>query len=230
MAVLASDLTWALAVCALIAASPFLLDRVFTRRRTAALEQQARKLGFSFERQADPFAGCNLQGLEVLERDPAALTVNVMRGKVGPCEALVFEREHYNLETPGAPAESTFAAFHCPSGRLPTFEIGEQSWAHRLADAVERKSDLQLCPECGARLFVHCADASRTRDFLPHEKLSTLHLEAQHFCIESNPEWILIFRPGRRVKPEGLPSFVSCAAAVASALLQQGSIPAQPSA
>ncbi len=223
---LARDLVWAIGICLVIAASPFLLDRLFARRRLRLLKQRAGALGFSFQDEADPFAGSDVRGLALLEEDAAALTVNVMRGKAGACETLVFERAHCNPGSP-VPVQTTVAGFRCPSGRLPAFQIGERGWAHRLTDAVEGKFDLDLGPGCGGKLFVHCADAGRVRDLLPGDKLAQLHLEAEHFRVESSPDWILVFRPGKRVKPEGLGDFVSHAAAIATVLMEQAAPPKQ---
>ena len=44
----------------------FLLDCAFTRRRLQRLEAEAKRLGFSFARTAQPFAGSAVEGLSLL--------------------------------------------------------------------------------------------------------------------------------------------------------------------
>lgn len=202
---------------AIIGVGVFLLDCAFTRRRLRGLETQARRLGFSFERTAQPFAGTDIHGLSPLE-DASTAVINVMKGAVGQCSALVFELARVNPACAGV-AATTVAGFRCPCGHLPVFQMGKETLAHRFSDALQGKVDYDLGQ--GQQFFVHCADARGTQDFLTPAKMERLRLCAQHFRIESSPDWILVYRPGVRVRPEALPDFIQAAALVASTLLDR---------
>ncbi len=202
----------------LIAFLPALLDWVFTRRRVRMLRQEAQKLGFSFQDSGNPFAGSDVQGLTILEDNPAALTLHVMRRVVGDCDALVFDLAHY---IPGCAnlMETTVAGFRCPSRQLPVFQIGEKGFAHRLGDALHGRVDLEVARKFAKKLFVHCSNGTTSQDFLTADKIEQLSLHMEHFRIESSHEWILIYRPGRRTAPQALCHFIQTASAIASALL-----------
>jgi hypothetical protein len=202
----------------LIAFLPALLDWVFTRRRVRMLRQEAENLGFSFQDGGKPFEGSDVQGLTILEEDPSALTLHVMRRVAGDCDALVFDLAHY---IPGCAnlMETTVAGFRCPSRQLPVFEIGEKGFAHRLGDASEGKVDLEVARKFAKKLFVHCSNEAASHDFLTAEKIEQLASHMEHFRIESSHEWILIYRPGRRTAPQGLCHFIQTASAIASTLL-----------
>lgn len=212
------DLVLLLAGCAVIALVPSLIDCIFARRRMNLLRQEAQKLGFSFQDGGNPFEGSDVRGLKILENDPSALTLHVMRRGVGDCEALVFDLAHY---VPGCAnlMETTVAGFRCPSRELPVFQIGEKGFAHRLGDALQGRVDLDVARKFAKKLFVHCSNEATSHDFLTADKIEQLSLHMEHFRIESSHEWILIYRPGRRTAPQALCPFIQTASAIASALL-----------
>src|SRR5512146_2075586 len=84
-----------LAFLAAIGLALFLLDCAFTRRRLQRLETQAQRMGFSFARTGQPFAGSAIEGLSILA-DAGTVVVNVMQGAAGPCRATVFELARLN--------------------------------------------------------------------------------------------------------------------------------------
>ncbi len=203
----------------------FVTDCLFTRRRLKLLQQQAQRLGFSFDRTAEPFAGSNIRGLSVLEQDPSAVCINVMKGKVGGCRTLVFELAHVNPACSSV-ASTTMAAFRCASGQLPILQIGKESIGHRVADALQHNSDVDVGQ--GHEFFVHCPDQRQAQDFFTPTRMETLRRVAGRFCVESSRDWLLIYRPGVRVRPEALPDFIQTASLIASTLLE--GVPAAASA
>ncbi len=211
------DIALFAAGCALITILPLVVDFIFSRRRVRMLRQEAHKLGFSFQDNGNPFQGSDVQGLTVLEEDPAALTLHVMQGRVGPCEALIFDLGHY---IPGHEnlVETTIAGFRCPSRHIPVFQMGEKGFAHRLCDLLQQKTDLELGGACKDR-FVHCADPAGSSKFLTAETIAGLPLPAEHFRVESSHDWILVYRPGRKAAPQALGQFLQTTSAIAAALL-----------
>ncbi len=203
----------------------FVTDCLFTRRRLKRLQQQAQRLGFSFDRTAQPFEGSDIHGLSVLEQDPSAVVINVMKGKVGGCRTLIFELAHLNPACSGV-ASTTMAGFRCPSGQLPILQIGKESIGHRVADALQHRSDIDVGQ--GREFFLHCPDQRQAHDFLTPARMETLRRVAAQFCVESSRDWLLIYRPGVRIRPEALPDFMQTASLIASTLLE--SMPAAASA
>ena len=201
----------------------FVVDCLFTRHRLKRLEQQARQLGFAFDRTAQPFEGSDIRGLSVLEQDASAVVINVMKGTVGGCRALVFELAHLNPACSRV-ASTTMAAFRCASGQLPVLQIGKESIGHRVADVLEHHSDIDLGQ--GNPFFVHCSDQHRAHDFLTPARVEALRRVAAGFCVESSRDWLLIYRPGIRVRPEALPDFIQTASLIASTLLDGSSMAA----
>jgi hypothetical protein len=193
----------------------FLLDCLFTRRRLERLEAQAHALGFSFARTAQPFAGSSIEGLCILADDSAAV-INVMQGRAGGCDAIVFELARLNPACPMV-AATTVAAFRCTCGRLPVLAIGDRDLAHRLDDLAVHRHDSALGDT--APFFVHCADQRRAHEFLTPARLQHLRATARHFRIESSSDWIFVYRPGVRIRPEALPEFLQGTSVIASGLL-----------
>ncbi len=212
------DLSLFLAGCALIAVVPVAADCLAARRRERMLRQEANKLGFSFEENANPFEGSDTRGLRVLEGDRAALTLHVMKSGADGCQSLVFDLAHYVPWCSGL-VETTIAAFHCPSGQLPIFQIGEKGFAHRVGDLLQGEDDLEIGRQLDQELFVHCAGEPGSRAFLTPDKIAQLHVRGEHFRIESSHEWILIYRPAKKTAPRALPQFVQTTSSIAAALL-----------
>jgi hypothetical protein len=210
------DLILFLTGCALIALVPLVLDCAAARRRVRMLRQQAERLGFSFQASGSPFQDSDVTGLALLQADPSALTLHVMRRSQAGCETVVFDLAHY-VPLCSALVETTVAGFRCPSRQLPVLEIGDRSLIHRIDDVIEGKVDVDLGP--GSEFFVHCANGGALRDFLTAEKLARLRACAHHLKIESSHEWLLIYRPGKKTPPPELSRFVETASVIASVLL-----------
>jgi len=155
--------------------------------------------------------------------DASAVVINVMKGAAGRCQAVIFELARLNPACVTV-AATTVAGFRCPCGHLPIFQIGEKTLAHRLGDAMAGAADHDLGQ--AKQLFVHCPDERSAHEFLSPAKLDRLRATAQHFRIESSPDWILVYRPGVRVRPEALPAFIEGTSALASGLLEPNSVPA----
>lgn len=145
-----------------VSAGAVLAGEQLERRRCRALEREARELGLSFVRSAEPDDIAD--GLVGRPHDSTCIATrleNVMQGTVGGRRVVVFNLRAYSAFGEGSSA-TTFAAFHCsealrvsrqsqsgfevePSGRWllicrPRHVVG----ATQLRDFVERSLGIAL--------------------------------------------------------------------------------------
>jgi hypothetical protein len=197
-------------------------QELFRSRHSRAIEREARRLGLTFSVAAKPFIGSDVHGLTPLQGDPSLEAANIVQGTVNGLRALVLEVPFCEVceeETPCLHF-TTVAAFRCPGCELPEFEIGRKGPLSKVADALWRKPAVVDDREFAKDFFVCCEEPARVHDWLTPAKLAELRQPSPPFHISANVDWILICRPGVRIRAQQMAEFLRETSRVAAALLQ----------
>jgi hypothetical protein len=197
-----------------------ILGNQLERRRCRALEQEARRLGFSFVSVAKPFEGSSISELAACLRESSSSEIEqLMQGTISGRRVLVFNVRAYSSLGEGATV-TTFAAFQCSASRLPVFQIRVKNIIDRCRGALGRNAtDRDIDPEFAKRFLLCCPDGAKKREFFTGSKLLHLRQCADNFQIRSSPKWLLIFRPGGMISARNLRQFVHVTSTIAFGLL-----------
>jgi hypothetical protein len=212
---------------ALAAVAVLACQELIRSRHSGAIEREARKLGLTFSASARPFEGSDVHGLNLLAGNSSTEAANVVQGRFDGRPALVLELpfcERCEEETPCLHF-TTVAAFRCLGGKMPEFEIGKKGLFSKVADALWRKPAVVDDREFTKEFFVCCQEPKRVHDWLTPAKLAGLRQPSTPFHIAANSDWILIYRPGDRIRAEQLAAFLRETSRIATALLQQNAMP-----
>lgn len=196
---------------------------VLTWKRSRSWVAVARRLGFQYQASATPFAATDIRGLTVLDGDDLTTVTNVLQGSHHNFPFIIFDLPVCNASTEMM-MMSTAAAFRCHR-RMPMLQIATKSVLDRLGEALTHKPCLELDHDFAKHFIVSCTDQRQTRDFLTPQRVQHLSLHANHFRIESSPDWLLIYQPGVTVKPSGLADFIEKTTLIASGLLPTEPVP-----
>ncbi len=197
-----------------------ILGNQLERRRCRALEQEARRLGFSFMSVAQPFEGSAIGELAACLQESSSTEVErLVQGTISGRRVLVFNVRAYSSLGEGATV-TTFAAFQCSASRLPVFQIRAKNIIDRCRGALGRNAvDRDIDPEFAKRFLLCCADDAKKREFFTGSKLLHLRQCADNFQIRSSPNWLLIFRPGGMISARNLRQFLHITSTIAFGLL-----------
>jgi hypothetical protein len=201
-------------------AGAIILGNQLERRRCRALEQEARRLGFSFMSVAKPFEGSAISELAACLRESSSTEVEqLMQGTISGRRVLVFNLRAYSSLGEGATV-TTFAAFQCSASRLPVFQIRAKNIIDRCRGALARNAvHRDIDPEFAKRFLLYCADGAKEHEFFTGSKLLHLRQSADNFQIRSSANWLLIFRPGGMISARNLRQFLHVTSTIAFGLL-----------
>jgi hypothetical protein len=209
-----------LALACLFAMSLFVIGIVLRDwLRSKQLERQARLLGFSFQEMSRPLAGAHLQAAPFLVDGPGTIAFNVLTGSSGDLEVCVFDLYDHGTE---APLSSTVAAFHSREGGLPSFEVSRRWPLGRACESAKGPRLVFERESLGRRFSVRCvSDARQVNGFLMRMGLERLDSAIEQYRVACCPEWVFVFRPGKKVKPAEIARFITETSTVAKALLAE---------
>lgn len=201
-------------------AGAIILRNRIERRQCRALEQEARQLGFSFVSLAKPFEGSDISDLAFcLQNGSSTQVENLVQGTIYDRHMLVFNLRTYSSLGEGSTV-TTCAAFQSGPSQLPVFRICVKGILDRWRDALAGTAvDFDIDPEFAKRFFLCCADETEKHRFFTRSKLLHIHQCADHFQIQSSPDWLLMFRRGRIISARNLRQFVDVTSTIASGLL-----------
>ena len=211
----------AVACLAVVALAAAVLGVLLPQRRSRQLERKARDLGLTFARSATPFTGTNVSEFSMLQDGPATVVDNLIEEAMGDWRFLIFD---VPLVDDSASLVTTIAAFRSHGLHLPVFQIAAKNVVERMIERTERalgKKLIAISPDhdFASHFFVGCSDPGELRNLLTPAKVAFLRDHAEHYHVESSPDWLFIYRPGGRVEAEDLEHFRNVSGGIASALL-----------
>lgn len=189
------------------------------RRRRHALQAIASQAGFAFDRDGDARTGSITCRRHLLSLGRSPTASNLLAGSIGDVEVLLFD---YTYTTGSGKNSSrhrqTVAAFRVPGALLPAFELRPESVFHKIGAALGFKDiDLPAFPEFSKRVLLRGEDEQSIAALFDHETTS-LVMGLPGGSVEGQGEWVLVYRAGRRVRPDDLLPFMEQGFTLATAI------------
>jgi hypothetical protein len=185
--------------------------------RSRRLQQRGRSLGLSFEPISEPVTGPQLKATSCLQDGCSTVAFNVLAGRVGGFQVRVFDLRDESFESP---VLTTVAAFRSEAAELPPFEVGLKGFFGRIADALKAQSAAGGKEDLSKQFLIRsAADEKRIYEFLTPPRLERLRLYVNRYRLTCDPEWIFIYRPGKKTKAGELSHFLEETTRIAEALL-----------
>lgn len=213
------DAVLLLPIAAIVAVvAVILVARRIERQREAGFQQAARHSGWNEEPGA---AGPprEVAGFRLFNQGRARRAMSVFRGRPGQFAAALFE---YRYTVGGGKNSHTYRqtvmAFELPRRTLPAFELRPEGVFHKIGAAFGYQDiDLENMPEFSKLYLLRGADEGEIRRTFHHDV--AYHFEKHPgWSVEAEGGWIVVYRLGKRVKPEALREFVQDADQIASVL------------
>lgn len=185
--------------------------------RSRSLQRQGRSLGLSFEQVSEPVTGPQLKATSCLQDGCSTVAFNVLAGHVGGFQVRVFDLRDESFESP---VLTTVAAFRSQTAKLPSFEVGLKGFFGRIAEALKAPRAAAGAESLSNQFLLRCAeDEQRIREFLTPPRLERLRLYVNRYRLTCDPEWVFIYRPGKKTKARNLSNFLEETTKIAEALL-----------
>jgi hypothetical protein len=141
-----------------------------------------------------------------------------MAGTVAGLQAVVFDLHFRDDETN---VRHTVAAFAFPNSDFPRFSIAKSGFLSRRAP---HKVEIEGNPEFSERFVVNSKEQAAIRELLNGTLIQSVVLArpSEKLVIEGAGQWLVLYRRGRRVRPERWKEFLDEASTIASTFVQCG--------
>lgn len=163
-----------------------------------------------------------IEGFHLFGLGYSRKTKNVHKGRPGSFDASLFDFRY----TTGGGRNSkthrqTVMALHLPESTLPTFELRPENVFHRIGEAFGYQDiDLEQYPAFSKSYLLRGPDPAEIRETFSGEIVDYLERNGG-WAINGGGSWIVVYRPGRRVKPDELSVFGRDCDRIASALVRR---------
>lgn len=193
---------------AVIGGAVYLAWRAGVRRREA-LERAAFEMRFSFSPSGDGALLSALGGYHLFSRGRSRRMTNLMLGSAREAKAAIFD---YSYTTGSGKHQrthrQTVLCFDLEGRSLPRFHLSpERAW-HKVGSWVGLNDiDFDRHPEFSKRCFLRGEDEPAIRRLFGRDLIDFFERESG-LCMEGGPGYLLVYREGRRAKPEEIRPFL----------------------
>jgi hypothetical protein len=191
------------------------------RKRSQALVALSQDIGFAYEGNtwSDPARAQDLQ-TALFVNGSARTMRNILTGRAAEADAALFDYSY----VVGSGSESqthaqTVAAFSKDGVALPTFDLASAGIMQKIGDALSQKSiRFDNDPEFSKRYRLHGTEEAAARALFAAAMLAFFDgLDANSkFRFEGRGRTLIVYRPGKRVKPDELRHFLGETSALAT--------------
>lgn len=149
---------------------------------------------------------------------------NAMEGTVAGLQTVFFDL-YYEVDRGGDDGKTsawyTAAAFAFPNREFPTFSITKSGFLSRRA---RNKVEIEGNPEFSERFVVNGKEQAAIRELLNGALIQTVvsARPSEKLVIEGAGSWLVLYRRGRRVRPEHWKEFLDETSTIASAFVRYG--------
>lgn len=201
----------------------------FARKRTQALSATALQIGFTFEgnKWSDPGQSPQLK-TTLFGKGSARTFRNIMTGSSSGLRVSLFDYSYVvgsgrNSHT----YAQTVASFIKAGGALPEFEMEPKGILGKIGDALLHKNiNFESHPEFSRRYQLRSPEQDRTRALFTPALLSFLESldPKKNWSLEGLGETLIIYRSGKRTKPEELRTFLEETTTLGGSFLRLGGV------
>ena len=185
------------------------MSRAAERKRTEEMREAASMLGFSFagESKKPGEAGLDsaLSAFKLFRHGGAPRVRNLMRTAVIDGEDLVFEYR-YTVSTGKSShtVEQTVAAFRRRGARIPAFRMAPENVFSKIGHLFgDQDIDFDSNAEFSSHYALKGEDADAVRELFQRQA-AMYFADRAGWSAEGEGEWLILYRSGKREKPENL--------------------------
>jgi carbonic anhydrase len=213
------------------------ISAYLAKKRAAALQKVAIELGLSYERKGLAFQKELSPNLHLLNLGRNGSIENVMRGHDG---LALFDYQYLSGDArSGRNVSQTVAAFLFPAAALPDFHLGPENLLHKVAGVFGYQLiRFDTHPDFNKRFVLRGRDETAVRALFVAPLLDYFRSlpPKPAWNVEAAGPWLLVYRAGKRMRPDELQAFVSAARSTARVIaraagisdLSQGPVPNKP--
>ena len=192
------------------------------RARREALQQAGLAMGFSFDAEGDLDQMRALGNLPLYGHGHSRQVKNVLGGRAASGDVRIFD---YQYSTGGDKESQTWkqtVAIYPGGGQgLPDFVLSPENLFHKIGQLLGyRDIDFDSSPVFSARYLLRGPDDAAIRAVFPSETRAYFEQE-QGWSVEVQAGSVGIYRSGKRIKPDELPTFVETTQAVLRAIARR---------
>ncbi|MBW2274221.1 MAG: hypothetical protein JRG96_13190 [Deltaproteobacteria bacterium] len=196
---------WIFGAAAVVVAAVVLAARWYEKKRTAALQDVAMRLGLSFLARDESIGTQPFASLPLFQRGESRRFRNVARGD----ELFVFG---YSFTTGSGKNKSTYqqtvVALRVANVRLPAFQLSPEGFFDKIGTAFGGQDiDLDTDPEFSRRNRLRGEDEVAVKALFGQALRQHLAMDPG-WSVEGAGEWLIIYRKRKRVAPDELATFV----------------------
>lgn len=211
---------WSLAILAAAILVVYLVVSFFARRRTNALTEAAARLGFTYNgnKWLDQNRAPQLETWLFLNEKRNARFENIIFGNRDGLSCNFFD---YSFSMGKSSVSQTVARFTQDVG-IPEFAVAPQDILHKVSDAVLHKAiQFESDPDFSKRYRLVSSDEEKARALFTPELLSFVEsLDAsKKWHVEGSGNALVIYRRGKKVRPEEFAAFVEQTTQMAKSFL-----------
>lgn len=200
---------WVILLLLSVAGAGLLYAHLAEKKRREALIRAAGRLGMSHQ-DSDPalldedFASFHLFSIGY-SRDFS----NIMRGEPDGLPLVLFD---YRYTVSGGKNSTTYrqsvACYRVHGRSFPKFEMCPENVMHKFASLFGYQDiDFNDHPGFSQKYLLRSSQEGAVRAEFSRERLSALELRPG-WNVEGSGEWLIVYKPSRRVTPENFPDFL----------------------
>ncbi|MCA9292426.1 MAG: hypothetical protein KDA20_01280 [Phycisphaerales bacterium] len=179
------------------------------RRRKQELRAVAERLGLSYADKDDAALAPLRSATKLFDRGSARRFTSIMHGRIEDLSVYIFDYAY----TTGTGEETqrhrqTMAAIFAEQSRAPKFELRPERVFHKVASFFGYEDiDVSDHPAFSRMFHLKGDDAQSVLNAFPTETCDRL-MQAGKMCIESTGQWVIVYRPDKRLKPHEIDGFL----------------------
>lgn len=188
----------------------FVVLNYFSKKRVQALQKAALQMGFTFDRNGQPFFKELDTNLHLLRLGRGKKLYNLMRGPQG---VAIFDYQYMRggfVDNTRRASTQTVAAFPFSASALPAFSLGPEHLWQKVASALGYQViRFDSHPGFAKRFALRGPDETAVRQLFtpPLVEYCQSWPEQPVWCLEGAGRWLLLYHPDRSVKPPDLHAF-----------------------
>ncbi len=204
-------MTTILLIAGIIAASAVVIvvALYYARKRTEALQGAALSLGLSFSKQADAALLPSLSQYHLFSQGHSKKAKNLLNGSVKAIDVTIFDYRYTIGSGKNSHTRSqTVILFKSNLLHLPLFTLRPENLFHKIGKAFGYQDiDMESHPAFSDKYLLRSKDEQACRELFT-ENILEYYDQHQGLSTEGGGDRILFYRASKKVRPEGMQSFL----------------------